>query len=73
MAKARVCSPEVRALKLGSLPGRTASEGHLDSALKDIANGEAANDRIFEFNDEFANLATRVQTFLWVSPCIIGW
>ena len=68
-----MCSPEVRALKLGSLRDSTACEGHLDRALKDITNGEAVNDRIFEFNDEFANLATRVQAFLWVSACIIGW
>ena len=72
MAKARVCSPEVRALKLGSLPTSTASEGHLDRASKDITNREAVNNRVFEFDAEFANLATRVQTFLWVSACIIG-
>ena len=72
LAKVRVCSSEVRALQLGSLPGSTASEGHLDRALKDITNRETANNRIFEFGDEFANLATRVQTFLWVSACIIG-
>ena len=72
LAKVRVCSPEVRALKLGSLPGSTASEGHLDRALKDISNREAANNRVFEFDDEFANLATRVRTFLWVSAWIVG-
>ena len=49
-----MCSPEVRALKLGSLPSSTGSEGHLDRALKDITNREAANDRILEFNNEFA-------------------
>ena len=63
LAKVRVCSPEV-SLQLGSLPGSTASEGHLDRTLKDITNREAVNNRIFEFEDEFANLATRVQTFL---------
>jgi len=57
----RVCSPEVRTLQLGSLPGSTASEGHLDRALKDIINKEAV--------DKFA---ATVQTFLWVSACIIG-
>ena len=72
MAKARVCSPEVRALKLGSRTSSTASEGHLDRASKDMTNREAANNRVFEFDVEFANLATRVQTFLWVSACIIG-
>ena len=72
LAKVGVCSPEVRALQLGSLPGGMASEGHLDRALKDITNRETANNRIFKFDDEFANLATRVQTFLWVSACIIG-
>ena len=61
----------MRTLQLGSLPGSTASEGHLDGALKDITDREAANNRIFEFDGEFANLATRVQTFLWVSACII--
>ena len=29
LAKVRVCSPEVRALQLGTLPGSTTSEGHL--------------------------------------------
>jgi len=48
LAKVRVCSPEVRALQLGSLRGSTASEGHLDKALKDITNREGANSRIFE-------------------------
>ena len=72
MAKVRVCSPEVRALQLDNLPGSTASEGHLDRALKDITNREAANNRIFEFDVEFANLVARVQTFLWVSACMIG-
>ena len=64
LAKVRVCSPEVRAFQLGSLPGSTTSEGHLDRALslEDVANREAANDRIFEFNNEFADLATRIQT-----------
>lgn len=38
LAKVRVCPPEVRVL-----PGSTASEGHLDRALKDITNREAAN------------------------------
>ena len=70
--KVRVCSPEVRALQLGTLPGSTTSEGHLGRALEDVANREAANDRTFEFNNEFADLATRVQTFLWVSAGIIG-
>ena len=72
LAKVRVCPPEVRALQLGSLPSSTASEGHLDRALENIINKEAANNRIFEFNDKFANLATRVQTFLWVAACLIG-
>ena len=72
LAKVRVCSPEVRALQLGSVPGSMASEGHLDRALKDITNREAANNRIFEFEGEFANLATRVQTFLWILAGIIG-
>ena len=72
LAKVRVRPPEVRALQLGSLPSSTASEGHLDRALENITNREAANNRIFEFDDEFANLATRVQTVLWVSACIIG-
>ena len=68
-----MCSPERRALQLGSLPGSTASEMHLDRAVKDITNREAANNRIFKFDDEFENLATRVQSFLWVSvsACII--
>ena len=72
LAKVRVCSPEVRAFQLGSLPGSTTSEGHLDRALEDVANRETANHGIFEFNNEFADLATRVQTFLWVSAGIIG-
>ncbi|PFX18051.1 Spermidine/spermine N(1)-acetyltransferase-like protein 1 [Stylophora pistillata] len=59
MAKVRVCSPEVRALQLGSLPGSTSSEGHLDRALKDITNREAPNNRVLKFDDEFAILATR--------------
>ena len=71
LGKVRVCSPEVRALQLGSLLGSTASEGHLDRALKDITNREAANNGILEFDNEFANLATRVQTFLWVTACKI--
>ena len=71
LAKVKVCSPEVRALQLGSLPGSTASEGHLDRAVKDITNREAANNRIFKFDYKFANFATRFQTFLWVSACII--
>ena len=71
-AKVRVCSAEVRALQLGSLPGSTTSEGHLGRALEDVANREVGNDRIFEFNNEFADLATRVQTFLWISVGIIG-
>ena len=72
LAKARVCSLEVRALQLGSLPGSTPSQGHLGRPLVDVANIEAANDRIFEFNNEFADLATRIQTFLWVSAGKIG-
>ena len=72
LAEVRVCSPEVRTLQLDSLPGSTASEGHLDGALKDITNRETANNRIFKLDDEVANLATRVQTFLWVAACIIG-
>lgn len=72
LAKVRVCSPEARALQLGSLLGSMASDGYLDRALKDITNREAANNRIFEFDVEFANLVARVQTFLWVSACIIG-
>ena len=36
LAKVRVCLPEVRAIQLGNLPSSTASEGHLDRALKDI-------------------------------------
>ena len=64
LAKVRVCSPEVRTLQLGCLPSSTASEGHLDRALKDITNREAANNGIFELSNEFANLAARVQTFL---------
>lgn len=64
LAKMRVCSLEVTALQLGSLPGSTTSERHLDRALEDVANREAANNRIFEFNNEFADLSTRVQTFL---------
>lgn len=71
LAKVRVCSLEMRTLQLGSLPGSTASEGHLDRASKDITNRKAANNRVFEFDDEFANLAARVQTFLWVSACIV--
>ena len=67
-----MCSPEVRVLQLGSLPGSTASEGDLDRALKDITNREAANNGILEFDDEFANLATRLQTFLCVTACKIG-
>ena len=67
LAKVRVCSPDVRALQLGGLPGK----GHLDRALEDITNREAANNGIFEFNNEFANLATRVQTFLRVSVGMI--
>ena len=54
LAKVRVCPLEVRALQLGSLQGSTASEGHLDRALKDIINREAANIVILEFDDEFA-------------------
>ena len=72
MAKVRVCSPEVRTPQLGSLPNRMASEGHPARALEDITNREAANNGIFELSNEFANLATRVQTFLWVSAGIIG-
>ena len=72
LAKVRVCSPEVRAFQLGSLPGSTTSERHLDRALEDMAKREATNDRIFKFHNEFADLATRVQTFLWVSAGIIG-
>ena len=60
LAKVRACSPGVRALQLGSLPGSMASEGHLDRAVKDITNREAGNNKIFKFDDEFANLATRV-------------
>lgn len=60
MAKVRVCSLEVKALKLGSLPGSTASKGHLNKTLKDITNREAASKRIFKFDDELANFATRV-------------
>ena len=71
LAKLRVCPPEERAIQLGSLPSSTASEGHLAGALKDITNGEAANNRIFEFEDEFADLATRIQAFFWVATCII--
>ena len=67
LAKVRVCPPEVRALQLGSLPSSTASEGDLDRTLENIINREAVNNRIFKFDDKFANLATRVQTFLWVS------
>ena len=33
LAKVKVCSPEVGALQLGSLPSSTASEGHLDRDL----------------------------------------
>ena len=66
MAKVRVCPPEVRAL-----PGSTASEGHLDRALKDITNREAANNRVLEFDNEFANLDARIQAFFWDSACII--
>ena len=72
LAKVRVCSPGVRAFQLGSLPGSTTSERHLDRALEDVAKREAANDRMFEFHNEFADLATRVQTFLWVSAGITG-
>ena len=72
LAKVRVCSSEVRTLQLGSLPRSTASEGHLDRALEDVTNREAANNGIFEFSNEFVNLATRVQTFLWVLAGIIG-
>ena len=72
LAKVRVCSPEVRALQLISLPGSTAIEEHLDRALEDITNREDANNRIFEFNYQFANLAARGQTVLWVSAGIIG-
>ena len=72
LPRVRVCSSEVRALQPGSLPGSTASEGHLDRALKDITNRETANNRIFKLDGEFANLATRVQTFLGVSASIIG-
>lgn len=60
LAKVRVCSLEVRALQLGSLPGSMASEGHLDRAFKDITNREAADNRVSKFDNEFANLATRV-------------
>jgi len=72
MAKVRMCSPEGREFQLGSLPGSTATEGHLDRALKDITNREAEKNKIFELDDELANLATRVQTFRGVSACIIG-
>ena len=71
LAKVRVCLPEVRAIQLGNLPSSTASEGHLDRALKDITHGQAANNRIFDFDDEFADLPTRIQAFFSVSTCII--
>ena len=71
LAKVRVCPPEVRALQLGSLPSSTASKGHLDGALEDITNGAVADNRIFEFNNGFADLATRIQAFFWVSACVI--
>ena len=44
LAKVRVCSPEVRAFQLRSLPGSTTSEGHLGRTLEDVANREAAED-----------------------------
>ena len=49
LAEVRVCSPEVRALQLGSLPRSTASEGHLGRASKEITKRETANNRIFKF------------------------
>ena len=70
LVRVRVCSLEVRAFQLGSLPGSMTNERHLDRALEDVANRESANDRIF--SNEFADWATRVQTFLWVSAGIIG-
>ena len=71
LAEVRVCPPEVRALQLGRLPSSTASEGHLDGALKDITNGEAAYNRIFEFDDEFSVFANGIQAFFWVATGII--
>ena len=68
LAEVRVCPPELRVLQLGS---STASERHLNEALKDITNGEDANNEIFEFDDEFADLATRIQAFFWVATDII--
>ena len=70
-AEVRVCPLEVVTFQLGSLPSSMACEGHLDGALEDIANGEAANNRIFKLDNEFADLTTRIQAFIGVSTCII--
>ena len=37
-----------------------------------ISNGKSEKNRILEFEDEFADLASRVQAFFWVLACIIG-
>lgn len=59
LVNVRVCFSEVRVFQLGSLLSSTVSEGY-DRVLKDIINREVANNRIFEFNDEFVDLIIRV-------------